>query len=615
MIPKECKRLAEVDFPIAVVSRNSAKENSVHEGHPKNLHLWWARRPLAACRAVLLALLLPDVCDQNCPSDFKREARTLLARVQGRSGGKDLELQNAILKFIGDFSSWDLATNPRYLEVARGLVKAAHGDERPFVADPFAGGGSIPLEALRIGCEAFGTDLNPVAGLILKCALEDAPREGAKLLDELQDAIVELKKRVVKRMREYYPFEANRSQAVAYIWARTVRCESPNCGAEIPLIRSLSLSENPRRLRALHFEVKRGSKGPYVEFTIFIPKSLSEVQPGSVSRARATCFACRRVLAPERVRVQLTQQHGGADADFDSKGNRIGGARLLAVAELAGGSTSREYRVATVEDYEPVWRAEKAVRALSGSELSPGLARVPNEPLVRVPVPFGVINVWVYGVESWGGLFTARQKLLLMNLSDEIREMQVSEACRRILALSIGKIARHSNVVSKWHRGSETVAAAFGMQAVPMSWDFPEASPFSPYAGSLDDAFGDTVGAVGNLIASAEISGQAELGDAARLPLPDDSAAVWFTDPPYYDAVPYSYVSDFFYIWLRRSLFKADPSFFRDPLTPKGSEIVAYLGPDGDAAAARRRFEVRLGTAFAEARRRAITESCGSMTS
>ena len=180
MIPKSCKRLAEVDFPIATVSKHAAREKSIRHGHPSTLHLWWARRPLAACRAVLLGLLLPDPCDALCPDDFKTQARALLPRVQGVVGPSDLDLRRALLKFIGDFSNWDLSSNAQYLEVSRGLVKAAHPEETPLVVDPFAGGGSIPLEALRLGCEAFASDLNPVAVLILKVMLEDIPRRPAK---------------------------------------------------------------------------------------------------------------------------------------------------------------------------------------------------------------------------------------------------------------------------------------------------------------------------------------------------------------------------------------------------------------------------------------------------
>ena len=186
MIPKECKRLAEVDFPIAVVSRHAAREKSIRHGHPSTLHLWWARRPLAACRAMLLALLLPDPCDEHCPAEFKVKARTLLQAVPGRSARSDLDLRQALLKFIGDFANWDLSADRTYLETSRGLVKAAHPEETPLVVDPFAGGGSIPLEALRLGCDAFASDLNPVACLILKVMLEDIPGMAPELAEELR---------------------------------------------------------------------------------------------------------------------------------------------------------------------------------------------------------------------------------------------------------------------------------------------------------------------------------------------------------------------------------------------------------------------------------------------
>ncbi len=395
MIPKECKRLAEVDFPIAVVSAHSAREKSIRHGHPSTLHLWWARRPLAACRAMLLALLLPDPCDENCPAGFKDKARALLRGVQREIGPRDIDLQKALLKFIGDFSNWDLAANQRYLEVGRGLVKAAHGDEAPLVVDPFAGGGSIPLEALRLGCEAFASDLNPVACLILKVMLEDIPRHGPKLAEELRQVGAEIEKQAEKELGQYYPPDSDGAVPIAYLWARTVRCESPNCGAEIPLMRSFWLCKKASRLRALRYEVKRQKgKPPYIEFEVFTPKSGREVPRGTVARGNATCPACERVLPVERVRVQLREQRGGADTIFDAKGNRIGGARLVAVVTLKVDRAGRLYRVATERDYESILKVRKALTTKS--------AQLPSEPLGRVPVPFGVINVWVYGMDTWG---------------------------------------------------------------------------------------------------------------------------------------------------------------------------------------------------------------------
>ncbi len=206
MIPKDCKRLAEVDFPIAEVSRHAAREKSIRHGHPSTLHLWWARRPLASSRAVLLALLWPDPCDPLCPTEFKTQARHLLPRVGGcNPGTTDPDLRKALLRFIADFSNWDNAAQPTYREVSRMLVKAANGPEPPLIVDPFAGGGSIPLEALRLGCEAFASDLNPVACLILKVMLEEIPRCGLELSEKLRQIGEDIRGRAKTALAEFYP--------------------------------------------------------------------------------------------------------------------------------------------------------------------------------------------------------------------------------------------------------------------------------------------------------------------------------------------------------------------------------------------------------------------------
>ena len=217
MIPRECKRLAEVDFPIAEVSRHAAREKSIRHGHPSTLHLWWARRPLASSRAVLLALLLPDPCDEHCPEDFKQQAREILRAVR-QPPANDSELRQGLLSFIANFANWDNAADRTHLNVSRALVKAAHGEEPPLVVDPFAGGGSIPLEALRLGCEAFASDLNPVACLILKVMLEDIPRHGPGLAEELRRVGGEIKR------------QASRSWRICIPRTRTGRRRLPICG-------------------------------------------------------------------------------------------------------------------------------------------------------------------------------------------------------------------------------------------------------------------------------------------------------------------------------------------------------------------------------------------------
>lgn len=380
MIPKECKRLAEVDFPIAVVSKHSAREKSIRHGHPSTLHLWWARRPLAACRAMLMALLLPDPCDLACPEKFRTEAQDILLKMNGRPRRWESELstpkgiRKTLLEFIGDLANWDNSSNMDYISVARALVKAAHPDETPLVVDPFAGGGSIPLEALRLGCEAFASDLNPVACLILKVMLEDIPRHGPELAEELRRVGKIIKEKAEKELKDFYPNDPDGAKPIAYLWARTVKCESPNCGAEIPLMRSFWLCKKEKRKRALRYEIhRRGAESAEVVFEIFEPKTDKEVPNGTVTRAKATCLCCGTVLPPERVRAQLSEHRGGADVIFKEKGKsekekgeaeRIGGARMLAVVTLHLGIQGRNYRLPSERDYQAVWKAQKRLKEI-----------------------------------------------------------------------------------------------------------------------------------------------------------------------------------------------------------------------------------------------------------
>ena len=309
MTLKACKRLAEVDFPIAEVSRHAAREKSIRHGHPSTLHLWWARRPLASSRAVLMALLLPDPCDPHCPEVFRREARQILLGMHGRPKGwadairSEEGLRRVLLKFIADFANWDRAADRTWIDTGRALVRAAHGEEPPLVVDPFAGGGSIPLEALRLGCEAFASDLNPVACLILKVMLEDVPRHGPGLAEALRKAGGEIKAAAERALTDLYPKDSDGATPIAYLWARTVRCEAPTCGAEIPLMRSFWLCRKPKRKRALRVKVVRPQGGPDVDRRVSSSRSSSRRTMGRCARARsrgrrrpacAAARSCRR---------------------------------------------------------------------------------------------------------------------------------------------------------------------------------------------------------------------------------------------------------------------------------------------------------------------------------
>ena len=613
MIPKECKRLAEVDFPIAEVSKHASREKSIRHGHPSTLHLWWARRPLASSRAMLMALLLPDPGDPFCPPAFKSRARKALLDMRWRPRGWEAEvetdegLRKVLLQFIADFANWDNVSNPDYLETSRALVRTAHPEETPLVVDPFSGGGSIPLEALRLGCETFASDLNPVACLILKVMLEDIPRHGPGLADEFRRVSTEIKARVEEEVADLYPKDADGAAPIVYLWARTVRCEAPNCGAEIPLMPSLWLSKKPRRRRALRGNIVReDGVAPRVEFEVFEPQLEREVGNGTVARAKASCLCCGAVLPPERVRTQLKVQRGGADVIFDEFGNRIGGARMVAVVTLRPGEEGRHYRLPTDADYAAVKRAQTCVNDLlnewerGGKQ---GLCPVPDETL---PLMSGTFNVPLYGVNTWGDLFTARQKIALITISRLIESVATSDVLRALLACALSVFARACNGNARL-RPDSSVAPAFGMHALPITWAFPE----TIISGGRSEHFDGALSNVARIVERFPLlpAGQFQQADATDHPLPDQTAGVWFTDPPYYFAVPYADLSDFFFVWLKRTLpshqFPGDPFDSSNALTPKAAELceMARWDPVRYGHKDKLFFENGMAEAFTEGRR------------
>ena len=616
MIPRDCKRLAEVDFPIAEVSKHAAREKSIRHGHPSTLHLWWARRPLASSRAVLMALLLPDPCDENCPVGFKEQAREILREVR-QPPANDAELRKALLWFIASFANWDMAAHPVYLRVGRNLVKAAHGEEPPLVVDPFAGGGSIPLEALRLGCEAFASDLNPVACLILKVMLEDIPRHGPGLAEELRRVGGEIKRQAEQELADLYPGDPDGATPIAYLWARTVRCEAPNCGAEIPLMRSFWLCKKPRRKRALRHRIERSEGAPpNVEFEVFEPKADGEVRGGTVTRAKATCLCCGVVLPPDRVRAQLAAQRGGADVIFDAEGNRTGGARMTVVVTLQPGVKGRHYRLPTDADYAAVRKAqERVAQVLEEWERGgkQGLCPVPDEPLP----PIGTLGFRVqrYGMLQWGDLFTARQKLALVASVHQVRLGDMADVFRELLACALSVFARACNGNARL-RPDSSVAPAFGMQTLPITWTFPETIVSGGRAEHFDGALSNVARVVEQFPLLS--TGQVQQADATDYPLPDQTAGVWFTDPPYYDAIPYSDLSDFFLVWLKRTLpdnpLLRDPFDPDNPLSPKTAEAVQDETKQADGRPKDREwFEETMAKAFAEGRRVLSEDGVGSV--
>lgn len=633
MIPKDCKRLAEVDFPIAEVSKHAAREKSIRHGHPSTLHLWWARRPLASSRAVLLALLWPDPCDPLCPPAFKAEARKRLREVPAcNPGTTDEQLRHALLRFIADFANWDNAAQRTYLEVSRALVKAAHSPddgspyEPPLVVDPFAGGGSIPLEALRVGCDAFATDLNPVAALILKIELEDIPRLNRDELDELRLTCHEIRAAAEREMERFYPSDADGARPVAYFWARTVRCEAPRCGVEIPLLSSFWLSKKPTHRRALRtIVVDRPDIAPAINLEIFEPHSEDEVAGGTARNGKAQCPCCHSVILPKRLQALMEAQRNGADPQFDDLGRRVSGAMLVAIAFNRPGVSGREYRLPTERDYAPVLDAQRVIRKLHELPIAAGISALPDEPVNPIrpsPNARGLSAVTRYGVKTFSDLFNSRQKISLHMLAEQIRRAANSGERTRILAAglvsaALGKRADYSSAGTRWHLTFEKATCTFSKQALSQTWDYAEPTAVGSTSGSYGAGLDTVLQAVDTLVSAASRPGQVSVADATRSPLPDGSAAVWFTDPPYYDAIPYADLSDFFFVWLKRALPASTTAGHLDPetgLTPKREECVwnkAYVvdGKPKDGAF----FETCAGAAFAQGRRVLTEDGVGAV--
>jgi len=590
--------LIETDeMPIGVISEHSRKDQNVRKGHLHTLHVWWATRPLAACRAVLMATLLPDPADPNCPEAFRREAREALRAFTGRDLSDPLALRKALLDFIAHFAAWENSNNPNYVKTARRLVAAAHPDGPPPVVDPFAGIGSIPFEALRIGADAFAGDLNPVAVLLNKVALEYLPTYGPRLAEAVRKWGEWVRARAIEELRPFYPLEPDGSEPLAYLWARTIRCEGPGCGAEVPLVGLLWLSRKEKHRVALRYRGDRARKE--VVFEIFEPKWESEVQPPIVKRFAATCPVCGYTTPYARVREQIRARRGGTRD-----------ARLIAVITLRRDG-SRGFRLAAEQDVAIARRAAEELARREREHQGP-LPLVPDEPLP----PEGSLGfrVNLYGMKTWGDLFTPRQALALstfvrlvgeayQEVLKEIGDAGFARAVATCLALAVSNTSPYLSSLSIGLKETMDLRSVFWGSALPMHSDFVESNPLKPQLlGGIDYAL-DLVAQVLEREGAQDFrTGTVRQGSATSIPLPDQSVAYVVTDPPYYDAVPYASLSDFCYVWLRRMLYDLHPDLFRWPLTPKAEECIMDPGPPppGEPEKTKEFFETTMERALAE---------------
>lgn len=644
------KRLIEVDLPIKRISAHARREKSIRQGHISTLHIWWARRPLAACRAVICAALWPDPADKKCPPAFREEARRLMTdwaenhldltspesmsrfnRVSNDPKVLDdnVELRKALLDFIADFANWDSSTVSAYLDCAHSLTRYAHealGGEsgsRPLVADPFAGGGSIPLEALRVGGDSFASDLNPIPVLLNKVVLEYVPRFGTRLADAVRKWGSEITKRVSTEIAALYPPDSEGAVPIAYLWTRTILSEAPTGSdelpVEVPLMRSMWLAKRAGTNRALRWVTDRGGKvqteiatvtywegGKAVDrkvrrpqLELFEPQSERDVGAGTVARGSATCPVTGYTTPVASVRKQLTLRRGGA-AD----------ARLMAVRQDNPKTGARIWRLPTSQDEQAAVRAAALLRK---SETEGRLsALVPNEP---TPVGGGrgagrAFSQRHYGMNDFRDLFTPRQLLALVAFASHVAEIgsevardtsdqDLANAVQVCLALALDRLADFCSSLCVLNAvGGRGVVHTFGRQALPIVWDFAETNPLNDVGANWQggvDACVDTI---------VTESGKHVVGTVAQAcattnPLPSDSVAAFVTDPPYYDAIPYSDLSDYFYVWLKRTMPHDLRHVVTASLTPKDEEcIVDETKGKGHAF-----FESTMTRAMSEGRR------------
>lgn len=590
-INKYCKRLIEVDLPIRRISEHARDEKNMRKGHPWHLHIWWARRPWGACRAVALASLLPAPVDPACPQGFANSAYEILAPIGFKPASRSREdIQSGILKFVAEYSRFEMGQEPAFRDAARNLVSASFGANKPLVFDSFSGYGAIPAEAARLGCESIAFDLNPVAVLCMKTLIESAPQYGHSLIEKYRDGVEFIKQQTTKRLEGYYPKHKNKIP-IAYLWARTVICEGPACGAEIPLI-SQSLIAKGKNKTWIEISGEKKTKKVIIKITTgnVVPQGLIKTAGGG----NAVCPVCGMTTAKDRVKAQ-------------GKAGQIG-QRLFGVALAKGEREGKEYVTADEEDQAVFRKAETDWRML-----------VSNNPQAELTEKYPycdprAFTAGLYGIKTWGDLFSPRQMLALFTTNDVLREYERTlrsqkidkEFCKAVigaLALSVSSTILFMNNLSGWIK--EGMQSCSQMNAILMRWEWAEANPLvTNYCGGLDYAFQQGLGAMMSAIALGN-SATVQSCNAIDLTMPNDSADIFFTDPPYYDVVPYADLSDLCYVWLKRFVGDNYPDLFTSNLTPKVDQIVVnpYAAVDGRGEQSPQKYQERMTKAFAEGRR------------
>lgn len=587
------KKLIEVALPLEKINAESAREKSIRHGHPSTLHLWWARRPLAAARAVIWSSLVDD--PSSHPEKFPTEE------------DQNKERQR-LFKILEDLVIWENSNNEDVLNAAKEEILKSTDNNPPALLDPFAGGGAIPLEAQRLGLEAHAHDLNPVAVTINKAMIEIPPRFAGKapvnpdaqvsamrnswnraqgLAEDVRYYGEWMKQEAFKRIGHLYPkvkvpHEQGGGEAtvIAWIWARTVKCPNPACGCEMPLASSFVLSKK----KGKEAWVKPIPNGDKVHFEVQNGKCPKEYESYKTGRGAAfKCPCCGEVTTDEYVKSE-------------GKAGRLG-TQLMAI--VGDGKHGRIY-LSPNEEHILAARVEKPENGPTGA--------LPENPRWFSPPAFGM--------DHYDDLFTPRQLTALTTFSGLVSEAQAKaeadaaaagmkndhlplrnggdgaraygEAVGVYLAFLVDKLADYHSTICDWHNSGEKIGHTFARQAIPMVWDYAEANPFSNSSGCYSNMIEWVIRSTQNLPASRN-------GHAIQADAQSDCGLrniMISTDPPYYDNIGYADLSDFFYVWMRQSLRDTYPELFSTMLVPKVEELIATpYRHDGSVEKAKRFFE------------------------
>ncbi len=571
------KRVIEWNLPLADISKASTHEKSVRHGHPSTLHIWWARRPLASSRTTTFAALV----DLPSSSNARKEISSLI-------------------KEMAPWHTVKSNLSPIITKSQQFIKKQWHGNP-PRILDPFSGGGSIPLEALRLGCDTYASDLNPLAVLIGKATLE-WPQ---KIVDTDLVSLVEkwaklIHKEVKREIGRFYPRDPGEEGGIpiGYLWARTVPCPNPTCKAEIPLIKHFWLARTKTRLIAYKPLIDKKSKT--VSFQIQEDQNIDfDPSIGTISRAKARCLICNQVIKAEKIR-ELAQQEKMQQ-------------RMTVVILRFPNKPKKQYRVANEKDLQIFTQAiEFLEQKLSSYEELESL--LPDEELP----PIGTLGFGVrqYGMTKWRDLFNPRQQLALITFLERIKAnsqaieqehrdlidtttppIELSKIIIAYLAIILGRLADKNANLVVYNVYGEKIEHVFGRTALPMAWDYAELNVFSGANGDWLHQTNWVKRFLENNCWKSFTMSSVHQASATSLPFLSEFFDAVLTDPPYYDNVPYSDLSDFFYVWFKRVLGDLFPDLFATPLTPKSKEIVANKGRQKNP---KEFFEDMIGKAFQE---------------